>query len=119
MQQLASAPQGSAISALKGTVKRVPAVRAWLEDRLRQRFLSPEAIYVLFRGIRQLRGAWRHLPASQEFSDPDVERIEAVGYTLRDAWPVPERALYVPLHPERSFGCFSGLYFRADRVPAQ
>ncbi|MGJ7497380.1 methyltransferase, TIGR04325 family [Variovorax sp. RT4R15] len=40
-----------------------------------------------------------------------VRDIEATGYTLRDEWPVHERSLYLPGHPERSFPSFTGLYF--------
>lgn len=43
-----------------------------------------------------------------------VRDIEAMGYTLRDEWPVHERSLYLPGHPERSFPSFTGLYF-SDR----
>lgn len=41
-----------------------------------------------------------------------IEEIESMGYTLMDLWDVPERELYVPGHPEKSFSSFSGLYFR-------
>ena len=40
-----------------------------------------------------------------------VRDIEALGYSLRDEWPVHERGLYLPGHPERSFSSFTGLYF--------
>lgn len=46
-----------------------------------------------------------------------VEEIEALGYTLRDEWQVPERSMYLPGFPERSFPAFTGLYF-ADRAMA-
>ncbi|WP_177142729.1 methyltransferase, TIGR04325 family [Variovorax sp. YR216] len=40
-----------------------------------------------------------------------IEEIEECGYTLWDKWDVPERALYLPGFPGRSFQSFSGLYF--------
>jgi putative methyltransferase (TIGR04325 family) len=40
-----------------------------------------------------------------------IREIEAMGYALEDQWPVHERSLYLPGHPEKSFPCFSGLYF--------
>ncbi|MBS0340619.1 MAG: methyltransferase, TIGR04325 family [Proteobacteria bacterium] len=40
-----------------------------------------------------------------------IESIEALGYTLWDAWDVHELSLHIPGHPERSFGAYSGLYF--------
>jgi len=43
-----------------------------------------------------------------------IRDIEALGYTLRDHWPVHERSMYLPGHPERSFPSFTGLYFVAD-----
>ncbi|PNG48965.1 MULTISPECIES: methyltransferase, TIGR04325 family [unclassified Variovorax] len=43
-----------------------------------------------------------------------IRDIEAMGYSLRDEWPVHERSLYLPGHPERSFPSFTGLYF-SDR----
>lgn len=42
-----------------------------------------------------------------------VTDIESVGYRLVDSWEVPERHFYLPDHPEKSFGKYSGLYFRA------
>jgi putative methyltransferase (TIGR04325 family) len=47
-----------------------------------------------------------------------IEDIEVLGYTLRDHWEVNERSLYVPGHPERCFGSFSGLYFLANDLSA-
>jgi putative methyltransferase (TIGR04325 family) len=41
-----------------------------------------------------------------------IEEIESMGYMLMDLWDVPERDLYVPGVPEKSFSSFSGLYFR-------
>ena len=40
-----------------------------------------------------------------------ITEIEALGYTLRDQWQVPERSLYLPGFPARCFPTFSGLYF--------
>ncbi|MDM0084953.1 methyltransferase, TIGR04325 family [Variovorax sp. J31P179] len=40
-----------------------------------------------------------------------IEEIQALGYSLRDKWLVPEHSLYLPGHPERSLSCFTGLYF--------
>lgn len=41
-----------------------------------------------------------------------VSDIEGEGYRLADAWEVPERSLYLPGHPEKSFDKYSGLYLR-------
>jgi putative methyltransferase (TIGR04325 family) len=41
-----------------------------------------------------------------------VAAIEARGYALVDTWRVPEREFYLPGHPEKSFGAFSGFCFR-------
>jgi putative methyltransferase (TIGR04325 family) len=43
-----------------------------------------------------------------------IRDVEALGYTLRDRWPVHERSLYLPGYPERSFPSFTGLYFAAE-----
>ena len=40
-----------------------------------------------------------------------IQTIEEHGYVLEDLWDVNERTMHVPGHPERSFGCFTGLYF--------
>lgn len=40
-----------------------------------------------------------------------IEEIQALGYTLWHKWPIPERCLYLPGHPERSLPSFTGLYF--------
>lgn len=40
-----------------------------------------------------------------------IEELESLGYTLRDEWQVPERSMYLPGFPERSFPAFTGLYF--------
>jgi putative methyltransferase (TIGR04325 family) len=38
-----------------------------------------------------------------------------LGYKLRASWPVAERALYVPLHPDCSSATYFGFYFELDR----
>lgn len=40
-----------------------------------------------------------------------IRAIEARGYVLADMWDVYERSLYIPGCLERSFPCFTGLYF--------
>lgn len=47
-----------------------------------------------------------------------IGEIESFGYELSDSWDNLERQQYVPGHPEKSFGCFSGLYFRRVRSPS-
>ena len=37
-----------------------------------------------------------------------------LGYQLRASWPVAERALYVPLHPDCSSATYFGFYFELD-----
>ncbi len=41
-----------------------------------------------------------------------IADIEGAGYALMDSWEVPERALRIPDHPERSIPHFTGLCFR-------
>lgn len=43
-----------------------------------------------------------------------VLNIERFGYRLIASWAVPERSLYLPGHPEKSFSNFSGLYFSLE-----
>lgn len=43
-----------------------------------------------------------------------IAAVERHGYRLVDAWDVPERRMELPGHPERSFRCYSGLYFTAS-----
>jgi putative methyltransferase (TIGR04325 family) len=43
-----------------------------------------------------------------------IEEMEQLGYQLIDTWDVLERALYLPGHPEKSFNCFTGMYFRTE-----
>lgn len=43
-----------------------------------------------------------------------VTDIESLGFHLVDSWDVPECSFYLPGHPEKSFGKYSGLYFCAD-----
>jgi len=40
-----------------------------------------------------------------------VSSLEALDYELVDSWQKP-RAFRVPGHPDKSFGAFSGFYFR-------
>jgi putative methyltransferase (TIGR04325 family) len=40
-----------------------------------------------------------------------IQNISQQGYTLWDEWPVHERSMHIPGHPERSFPSFTGLYF--------
>ena len=44
-----------------------------------------------------------------------VERIQSVGYSLVDEWQVPERSFFLPGHPDKSFGWYSGLCFISQR----
>jgi putative methyltransferase (TIGR04325 family) len=44
-----------------------------------------------------------------------VNEIESMGYKLLDSWDVHERTFYLPGHPEKSFGNYSGMYFKALR----
>lgn len=41
--------------------------------------------------------------------------MEAIGYSLIDAWKTPEFSCYIPFHPERAISSFEGMYFRRDR----
>jgi len=43
-----------------------------------------------------------------------VDGMSALGYKLRGSWPVAERALYVPLHPDCSSSIYFGFYFELD-----
>lgn len=48
-----------------------------------------------------------------------VGRIESLAYELIDQWQVPDRYFFLPGHPEKSFGWYSGLCFIArDRDAA-
>jgi putative methyltransferase (TIGR04325 family) len=40
-----------------------------------------------------------------------VSEVEALGYTLREQWQVPERSLKLPGFPEHCVPVYSGLYF--------
>jgi putative methyltransferase (TIGR04325 family) len=40
-----------------------------------------------------------------------IDEVEALGYTLKDQWEVPERSIYLPGFSERCIPAFSGLYF--------
>ena len=41
-----------------------------------------------------------------------IQDVRSCGYDLVSSWSTPERAFYLPGHPERSFESFSGLYFK-------
>lgn len=43
-----------------------------------------------------------------------IDGIEAAGYRLIDRWDVPERSFFLPGHPDKSFGWYSGLCFRVQ-----
>jgi len=43
-----------------------------------------------------------------------VDGMTALGYKVRGSWPVAERALYVPLHPDSSSATYFGFYFELD-----
>lgn len=47
-----------------------------------------------------------------------IDGIEAAGYRLIDRWDVPKRSFFLPGHPDKSFGWYSGLYFQARETPA-
>jgi putative methyltransferase (TIGR04325 family) len=42
--------------------------------------------------------------------DDFVEKLQSLGYRLKDEWMVDSHSGYIPFHPERSFGCHRGLY---------
>lgn len=45
-----------------------------------------------------------------------INGMAALGYKLRGSWPVAERALYVPLHPDCSSSTYFGFYFELDKA---
>ena len=45
-----------------------------------------------------------------------LEGMAALGDKLRGSWPVAERALYVPLHPDCSSSTYFGFYFELDKA---
>lgn len=49
-----------------------------------------------------------HYVYNRERFITDVQRC---GYRLVQQWTVPERAFYLPAHPERCFDSYTGLYF--------
>jgi putative methyltransferase (TIGR04325 family) len=60
------------LASVRGTVKRIPAVRAWLHARLYEHFLSARGFtsyYGVYEGFEEAR---RHLPASREFDSREV-----------------------------------------------
>jgi putative methyltransferase (TIGR04325 family) len=44
-----------------------------------------------------------------------LDGMAALGYKLRGSWPVAERALYVPLHPDCSSSTYFGFYFELEK----
>jgi len=44
-----------------------------------------------------------------------LDGMAALGYQLCGSWPVAERALYVPLHPDCSSSTYFGFYFELDK----
>jgi putative methyltransferase (TIGR04325 family) len=44
-----------------------------------------------------------------------LDGMAALGYKLCGSWPVAERALYVPLHPDCSSETYFGFYFELDK----
>lgn len=44
-----------------------------------------------------------------------LDGMAALGYKLCGSWPVAERALYVPLHPDCSSSTYFGFYFELDK----
>jgi putative methyltransferase (TIGR04325 family) len=41
-----------------------------------------------------------------------IAGMQGLGYELHSEWPVHERRLPVPTHPDLSLGTYSGFYFR-------
>jgi putative methyltransferase (TIGR04325 family) len=46
--------------------------------------------------------------------DAFIAGCENLGYTLVDAWTVPDHNCWIPFYPEFSVALYSGLYFRKD-----
>jgi putative methyltransferase (TIGR04325 family) len=44
--------------------------------------------------------------------DAFIAECESLGYTLVDAWTVPDHSCWIPFYPEFSVPVYSGLYFR-------
>jgi putative methyltransferase (TIGR04325 family) len=47
--------------------------------------------------------------------DAFIADCESLGYTVVDAWTVPDHSCWIPFYPEFSLASYSGLYFRKDR----
>jgi putative methyltransferase (TIGR04325 family) len=47
--------------------------------------------------------------------DAFIADCESLGYTVVDAWSVPDHSCWIPFYPEFSVESYSGLYFRKDR----
>lgn len=45
-----------------------------------------------------------------------IDEIVATGYNLVDSWQTPEREFHLFGYPDKSFGVYSGLYFRISSV---
>jgi putative methyltransferase (TIGR04325 family) len=41
-----------------------------------------------------------------------IENLIPRGYEVVDTWTIPERDLYLPGYPKRSFSSFTGIYFK-------
>jgi putative methyltransferase (TIGR04325 family) len=109
------------LASVKGTVKRIPAVRGWLHARLYEHFLSPRGFTSYFGVYGSFEEARRHLPASQEFDSGEViaglmnERLHRlypydypVVYWLREAFLGGATSVY-------DIGGSVGVHFHAYR----
>ena len=47
--------------------------------------------------------------------DAFIAECESLGYTLIDAWNVPDHSCWIPFYPEFSVATYSGLYFRREQ----
>lgn len=94
------------LASVKGTVKRIPAVRGWLHARHFERFLSSHGFASYFGVYDSFAEARRHLPASREFDSTEVidglsERVHRlypydypVVYWLREAFLAGATSVY-------------------------
>ncbi|MGB6387217.1 MAG: TIGR04325 family methyltransferase [Terriglobales bacterium] len=46
--------------------------------------------------------------------DSFIAECESLGYTVIDAWNVPDHSCWIPFYPEFSLASYSGLYFRKN-----
>jgi putative methyltransferase (TIGR04325 family) len=46
--------------------------------------------------------------------DAFIAECESLGYTVVDAWTIPDHSCWIPFYPECSVASYSGLYFRKD-----